>query len=225
MHQKPNNKEFKKIYDKVANTYDQIFNVYAVKRRINILTNWAVGRCLEVGAGTGEISKQLSVIHPVVATDISPKMVAQIKKKLKIKAFVCDAERLPFPSNSFDTVIAAELIYLLDHPDKFIKEAYRALKPHGKLLISSANKITKIYDRVRALLRACGFSGMYFDDKARDFMSLNELRQLLEKEKFKLLKEKKIIIFPFQSLDWLNKLLERTFLRNIAAFILVKAEK
>jgi len=119
----------------------------------------------------------------VVATDISPKMVREIKKQ-GIESKACDAEKLPFADNFFDSVVAAEVIYYLDHPESFFRESYRVLKPGGRLLISTANNTVKIYDRLRAYLRIFGIKGMYFDDKVREFMTHRRLQKLLQDRNF-----------------------------------------
>lgn len=226
MYQKPSNNQFQKIFDRIAPHYDSITNNYAVSRRIDFFIKYSRGRCLEVGAGTGEVSKALiKNNHEVAATDISPKMVENIKRKLDIKAIVCDAEKLPFARNSFDTVVGAEMIYYLDHPEKFLSEASRVLKPEGRLLLSSTNNTAKIYDRIRAVLRSLGFKAMYFDDKNREFMSSGKLTHLLEEAGFKIMREKKIIILPFRFFDSLNRMLEKTFLGYLGIFILIYAKK
>ncbi len=225
LQKKYTNKEFAKIFDGAAGSYDKISNVYCVKRRQKWIGGQAKGKCLEVGAGSGEISKMLSKKHDVTAVDISPKMVEEIKKKLKIRAVVCDAEKLPFKKKSFDSVIAAEMIYYLDKPEKFLKEAYRVLKPNGRVILTSANNITKIYTQIRSLLRKIGFSGMYFDDGIENFYNSKQIRELLIKQGFRLIQEEKVILLPFEKFDRLNKVLEKTFLNCFGSFIFVCAEK
>ncbi len=222
---KPSNVEYKEKFDKIAQDYDGFSNDYAVNRRRQALMAWAKGDCLEVGAGTGVISRELVKNHKVIATDISPKMVEQIKKNLNIDARVCDAEELPFEPQSFDTVIASECIYYLDNPQKFIQEAYRVLKPKGRLIISSANTINKFYEELRSLLRRLGFSRMYFDDPNRNFYSAKRLKDMLNDGDFAVLDIEKAIVLPFPFLDSLNRILEKTFLNRFAVFIFVKAEK
>jgi len=223
---KPSNLEIKSIFDKVASAYNEISNPYAVFRRKSIIAEWAKGRCLEVGAGTGEISRMLSKDHQVVATDISPQMVREIQKH-GIESKVCDAEKLPFKDNSFDSVIAAEVIFYLDHPGKFISETHRILTPEGRLLLSSANDtIAKAYVTFRTFLRMIGFKkGMYCDDKVNTFMTSRTIRELLGNHKFRVVEEKKILILPVKFLDPINKMLEKTPLKHCGIFILTWAEK
>lgn len=225
MYQKPNNLKFREIFDSIASKYDSITHPYAVSRRIDLFLKFAQGKCLEVGAGTGQISKALSKKHPVIATDISPKMVSEIKRKLEIKAITCDAEKLPFKNDSFDTIVGAEMIYYLDHPQRFLKECYRVLKPRGKLLLSSANESTKFYDQLRTILRKVGVGSTYFDDQNRNFITDKKLTNLLQKTHFTNIKIYKFILLPFKFLDPINRILEKTPLNKFGIFIFSYATK
>ena len=225
---KPSNEEIKTLFDAVAPRYDAITHSYALRRRVEFFVHHAQGDCLEVGAGTGEIAKALKQRgHHVMATDISPQMVSQIRNKLGIEAFVCDAESLPFSDASFNTVIGAEMIYYLDYPDRFLSEAYRVLRPNGRLLLSSANaSIARFYDRLRALLRAMGIGrGTYFDDPVRQFPTPKELTRLLQDAGFEIHTIQKTVVLPVGALDWLNRISEKTLLKHFGVFLFVTAEK
>jgi len=222
---KPSNKECGANFDKIASFYDEITSGYAVSRRRDILVSWAYGDCLDVGAGTGEIANGLVTKCRVVAIDISPRMVEEIRKKLNIETRVCDAEKLPFDDNSFDTVVAAECIYYLNNCKRFIAEAYRVLRPGGHLLISSATNIAMIYEHLRTILRLLGFRKMYFDDKNRNFMNIKKLEKLLGNGGFKIDKIRKVIVIPFGPLDYVNRLLERSLFKHFALFILAYARR
>ena len=225
---KPSNEEIKTLFDAVAPRYDAITHPYALKRRIEFFVTNAQGDCLEVGAGSGEISRAL-VAHgyDVVASDISPQMVVQIRAKLGIEAIVCDGESLPFLVQSFDTVIGAEMIYYLDHPERFLAEAHRVLKPGGRLLLSSANaSVARFYDTLRALLRNIGIGrGTYFDDPVRQFPSPEDLARLLQEAHFEIRAMKKAIVLPLGSLDLLNRFFEKTILNHLSAFVFIEARK
>lgn len=221
MASKPTNTEFKEIFDSAARKYDAVSNSYAVSRRRIFFIAHARGDCLEVGAGTGEIVLALKRAgHRVVATDISPNMVSEIQKK-GVEAYACDAEKLPFADGTFDTVIGAEMIYYLDNPDIFLREAHRVLRPRGTLLLFSATNRAKFFDRVRGVLRMFGVGGTYFDDKAHEFIRPKALSRLLQKERFRVLSMRRIIILPYRIVHIINLALERIF----GVCITIHAEK
>ncbi|MEK7649534.1 MAG: methyltransferase domain-containing protein [Patescibacteria group bacterium] len=224
---KPANKEFAHIFDSAASRYDAVTSAYAVSRRRDFFLRYAKGDVLEVGAGTGEMSRAfLEHGCRVVATDISPNMVDEIKKKLTIDAVVADAEHLPFPDASFDTVVGAEMVYYLDHPEVFMREAYRVLRPRGRLLLSSANDTMRIYDRLRALLRRLGIGdATYFDDKVRRFVTQRKLERFFCEANFHITEKRKAIIFLIPHLDWLSRICERTPLKYFGMFIFMAGEK
>jgi len=225
MFNKPTNSQFAAIFDQIAADYDKSLNRYATTRRVEFIRRYAKGKCLEVGAGTGTISQALSKNHPVVATDIAPRMVQFIKKTKKISAFVSDAEKLPFKRAAFGSVISSEMIYYLDHPEKFFQEANRVLKSDGRLLLTSSAKITETYDRLRTGLRSIGVKGMYFDDHNRRFMSVQRLKILLEQSGFKIIILERTVLFPWAALDPLNRLIETTPLKHLCVFIFIYAQK
>ena len=221
---KPSNAELRDIFDGAAARYDDVTSAYAVARRIEFAQEHAQGRTLEVGAGTGQIAGALMREHEVVATDISLNMVAAMRAK-GIEATACDAESLPFPDASFDTVVSAECIYYLDHPQRFLAEANRVLKPGGVLILTSASAITSWYDRARSALRAFGVKSMYFDDPVHTFPSLTKLRTLAIESGFEITHTDRFVILPNARLDKFNRFLEKTPLAALAAFTGLVARK
>lgn len=66
------------------------------------------------------------------------------------------AESIPFKSNTFDSVVAGELIEHLDQPNLFLNESYRILKKKGYLILTTPNKnswINKIFKTLETYKR------------------------------------------------------------------------
>src|SRR6201991_3077402 len=131
-------------YDRWAPVYDLVFGgVFAKGRQAAIAaTNKIGGRVLEVGVGTG-ISLPLYAPHVrIFGTDISEAMLDKAKKRvteLGLKNIeglaVMDAEKLEFPDNSFNVVMAQYVVTAVPNPEVALDEFARVLQPGGELII------------------------------------------------------------------------------------------
>jgi ubiquinone/menaquinone biosynthesis C-methylase UbiE len=96
---------------------------------------------LDAGCGTGFLSLELALRgHRVTGIDFAPAMLTEARRKaaergLSIRFEEADAERLPFPSGSFDLVVSRHLLWTLPHPEGAIDEWIRVLRPGGRLAV------------------------------------------------------------------------------------------
>lgn len=95
---------------------------------------------LDVGCGTGPVIELLAKKYPkkhFVGLDITPAMieVAQSKRLSNADFLVGDAENLPFGDESFDAVLCSNSFHHYPNPGAFLREAYRVLRPSGKLIL------------------------------------------------------------------------------------------
>lgn len=132
-------------YDLAASGYDKkegYLNSFEKGKVVEILGSLKDKKVLDVGAGTGRLSLDLSSAGAkVTALDVSEEMLKVLKRKnVRIETVVGDAESLPFGDNSFDVVTAAFLIVHLKDPASFFDEVYRVLKPGGKFLVTNINQ-------------------------------------------------------------------------------------
>lgn len=101
-------------------------------------------RVLELGCGTGTTAlAHAPHVAEIVATDFSPGMIAQAerqKRKGRVKNVtfqVASAESLSHPPESFDAVLALNLLHLVDDPGAILKDIARVLRPGGFLAAST----------------------------------------------------------------------------------------
>lgn len=132
-------------YDLAASGYDKkegYLNSFEKGKVVEILGSLKDKKVLDVGAGTGRLSLDLSSAGAkVTALDVSEEMLKVLKRKnVRIETVVGDAESLPFEDNSFDVVTAAFLIVHLKDTASFFDEVYRVLKPGGKFLVTNINQ-------------------------------------------------------------------------------------
>jgi ubiquinone/menaquinone biosynthesis C-methylase UbiE len=108
-----------------------------------------VNSILDVGCGKGWVAKEfLPKGKTVVSLDISvtnPSIVKKLFSSPKHFGITADSFHLPFNDNSFDCVIASEIIEHVYDPAKFIKELFRVVKKEGRLIITTPYKEKLIY--------------------------------------------------------------------------------
>jgi demethylmenaquinone methyltransferase/2-methoxy-6-polyprenyl-1,4-benzoquinol methylase len=125
-------------FDLLAPIYNWIFPPKKPEKLLEILQcSDLCGKILEVGGGTGRtltffepFSDDLWLVEP------SKHMLAQAKKKFpKLNTVFAYAEDLPFPDDSFDTIIVVDSLHHWDRQDEGLREVHRVLKPNGKFII------------------------------------------------------------------------------------------
>jgi SAM-dependent methyltransferase len=90
---------------------------------------------LEVGSGPGELSARITAElgAKVVALDLSERMV-ELARERGVDARVGDVQSLPFADASFDTVVAAWMLYHVRDLDCGLEEIARVLATGGQLV-------------------------------------------------------------------------------------------
>ncbi len=93
------------------------------------------GAVLEVGCGPGALAERLRAERGIrlTALDLSPRMVALARAR-GVDAREGDIRHLPFPAGSYDTVIAAWMLYHVDRLDDALAEVARVLRPGGRFV-------------------------------------------------------------------------------------------
>jgi phosphatidylethanolamine/phosphatidyl-N-methylethanolamine N-methyltransferase len=131
-------------YDRWAPIYDLVFGGVFSKGRDAAIqaTNKIGGRVLEVGVGTGISLPLYSPNVRIFGTDISEAMLNKAKQRVveghlkNIEGLaVMDAEKLEFPDDSFDVVMAQYVVTAVPNPEVALDEFARVLRPGGELII------------------------------------------------------------------------------------------
>jgi len=95
---------------------------------------------LDVGCGTGYGSAILAEKGHSFGFDISIEALTYARNTYPDSEFICgSAESMPFADSSMDAITGFEVIEHLIHPEAFLTECRRILKPHGRLYVSSPN--------------------------------------------------------------------------------------
>ena len=140
------------IWDRVAPLYDLVVNT--LNRRVYDGTGEAVARMirpddrvLECACGTGAISVAIApVCARLVATDYSEGMLKQARKKLakhlNVTVEQADITDLRYADDSFDAVVAGNVIHLLPEPGDALKELKRVVRPGGTIIVPTYVSLT-----------------------------------------------------------------------------------
>jgi ubiquinone/menaquinone biosynthesis C-methylase UbiE len=97
-------------------------------------TGTAERALLDVGCGTGAMSARLAKWGRVVSADFSPLALSFSRRRGLNHLVGADAMHLPFGSDSFDALIALDLLEHLPDDQAAICEFHRVLKPGGRVL-------------------------------------------------------------------------------------------
>lgn len=140
------------VFNSVASKYDVMNDVMSVGiHRIwkDAMMDWLAprrGQCLlDVAGGTGDISfrflKRAGQGHATVL-DLTEPMLVEGRKRAEAEQMadsldwiVGDAMALPFDDNTFDVYTISFGIRNVTRPADALREAYRVLKPGGRLMV------------------------------------------------------------------------------------------
>ncbi len=156
----------REVFKSVAPSYDVMNDLmsggmHRLWKRFTIdLANVKPGeKVLDVASGSGDLAmafaKLVGTRGEVWQTDINEAMLKVgrdrlINAGLTLPAALCDAEKLPFASESFDLVTVAFGLRNMTHKDVALAEMTRVLKPGGRLLVLEFSKVhstlSKVYD-------------------------------------------------------------------------------
>lgn len=131
------------VYQRQAPHYDRII---AVADRLLFPggREWACrqasGSVLEVAIGTGRNLPHYPADVQLTGIDLSPAMLARARERAtrlgrEIRLQEGDAQRLPFPDATFDTVVATLTLCSIPDDVTAVAEMARVLRPGGRLVL------------------------------------------------------------------------------------------
>ncbi len=154
------------VFRSVAPSYDLMNDLMSLgmhrlwKRFAIELSGVRAGsRVLDVASGSGDLARAFArragPTGQVVMTDINAAMLAVGRDRLVddgviAPAALCDAEKLPFPDDTFDCVSVAFGLRNMTHKDRALSEMRRVARPGGRVLVLEFSRpwkpLAKAYD-------------------------------------------------------------------------------
>ena len=145
------------VFDSVAKRYDVMNDVMSMglhrawKAYTVAVANLKTGdKVLDIAGGTGDLARafarKVGDSGLVLLTDINEEMLRTgrdrlLDEGLALPTTVCDAEKLPYKSGSFDLVSVAFGLRNMTHKDLALAEMCRVLRPGGRLLVLEFSRI------------------------------------------------------------------------------------
>ena len=145
------------VFHSVANRYD-VMNDFMSAGLHRVWKRFTVRlaalkpneRLLDLAGGSGDLvklfSKSVGAQSEMWLTDINASMLKVGRDRLTNEgilctALLCDAEKLPFPSNYFDVVTCAFGLRNMTHKDRALAEMQRVLRPGGRAIVLEFSKV------------------------------------------------------------------------------------
>jgi glycogen(starch) synthase len=98
-------------------------------------------RILDVGGGYGRLAGPISAHHDVVLCDVSPEMLEEARRRWpSLEVVRADARRLPFDDDSFDVVLAIDLLPHLPTLEAGVAELARVVRSGGRVIADTTNR-------------------------------------------------------------------------------------
>lgn len=165
------------VQDNVAGYYvDKRYKGLGLKyhsRIIKEMMEGVHGKILDVGCGTG-IIHDLYPHRDIVGIDVSKGMLSHHKGK----HLLASADDIPFPNDTFDSVVCRSVLHHLPRAWKGLNEIWRVLRPGGTFVCWETNK-----SWLAELIRRRTQHGDHFSEYHHSFSNLPELINLYFRNK------------------------------------------
>ena len=128
----------------VAQTYDELrfggaSGAWVSDREINLALSLLPpsARVLDLGCGTGRLTRALATRSRAVGMDAAGAMLARAREQNSSEFIQGDAFALPFADASFNAVVALRLVFHFARLDALLREMRRVVTPGGVLVFDT----------------------------------------------------------------------------------------
>ena len=167
------------FYERIAERFEGLDHPADVQQRLRVVFDvclaqvpLAGARLLDAGCGYGVFSAAAAARGAtVVSVDIGTRLVALARGRAGGHGFVADVGALAIRDQSFDVVIASEVLEHTAVPARAVAELVRVVKVGGLVVLTTPNRVWQGIVRLASRLRLRPFHGL------ENFMSWSELER------------------------------------------------
>ena len=141
------------VYDTIYREHDEVWKEQTGRTEefINyfsaLVQKWSDGRLLEIGCGEGFLLSKLHA-REKFATELSVEAIQAARSRADAEFSLALAERLPFPTDYFDLVVAVGIMEHFLDDQEALREIRRVLRPGG-YFINLTHVYLTVLDRLR----------------------------------------------------------------------------
>jgi demethylmenaquinone methyltransferase/2-methoxy-6-polyprenyl-1,4-benzoquinol methylase/ArsR family transcriptional regulator len=159
-----------------AADWDSIRSLHVPEEQVESAIRAVVGHgplraVLDLGTGTGRMLQLLApAAERAVGVDLSPAMLAVARAGVdraglrNVQLRQGDIYALPVERDTYDLVLVHQVLHYLDDPARALREAARALRPGGRLIVVDFAPHDQEFLRERHAHRRLGFARDEIDD-------------------------------------------------------------
>lgn len=104
------------------------FDTTLIANQLERCRNYAKGKLLDIGCGSKPYKRIFSTVDCYIGVDLSENSKADV---------IGNAMKLPFASETFDTVLTTQVLEHVPEPSRMIEEMYRVMRPDGYLILTA----------------------------------------------------------------------------------------
>ncbi len=131
----------------IAADWDRVRSLHVPEEEVeaailDLVGDGAMQAVLDLGTGTGRMLQLLAPhANRVVGVDLSPAMLSLARAEVEraglrnVQLRQGDVYALPVERDSYDLVLVHQVLHYLDDPQRALREAARALRPGGRLVV------------------------------------------------------------------------------------------
>jgi ubiquinone/menaquinone biosynthesis C-methylase UbiE len=149
------------------------------------------GNALDCGSADGFITTGLS--HQgwyAIALDISVELLKRARRR-GVEVVAGDLENLPFRDSQFELAVCAEVFEHLANSSYAVRELNRVVKSDGHVIVSLPNLLWE------PLFKIADYFRMKVPEKAKRFITIMRLREIMKRSGFEIGSEQGIVLWPF----------------------------